>query len=248
MKMPLFTLVAAALLASAVGTANAQDTTSDRGKLSYAVGYRAGLEAAKVINAGEQLDMATVLKAFQDAASGKDPAVQADQLAASLDYMRNRVIAREKARLEKRAADNKAKSDAYLAQNRNKVGVKVLPSGVQFRMITPGNGPRPTPDNQITVTFRSTLPDGTVVSDTNMASDGQPAGPVTIRLSEIPFAGLREALQLMPAGSRWEVVIPGNQAHGTSIERAGEMANQVLIFDITLINIGQAVAAPKPGG
>ncbi|MCC6757292.1 MAG: FKBP-type peptidyl-prolyl cis-trans isomerase [Arenimonas sp.] len=247
MKTPLSAL-ATALLAFAVGSASAQDTTSDRGKLSYALGYRAGLEVGNVIKTGETLDMATVQKAFQDAASGKDPAVQTDQLAAAMDNMRNRLVAKRKALLEKRAADNKAKSDAFLAQNRSKAGVKVLPSGVQYRVIAAGNGPRPTQANLITVEFRNTLPDGTVLSDTNMASEGQPAGPVTVRLSEIPFAGLREALQLMPAGSRWDVVIPGSQAHGTAIERAGEMTNQALIFDITLNSVGAAVAAPKPGG
>lgn len=247
MKTPLSAL-ATALLAFAVGSASAQDTTSDRGKLSYALGYRAGLDVGTVIKNGEPLDMATVLKAFQDAAGGKDPAVQPDQLAAAVDGMRNRMAARVKIRLEKRSAENKTKSDAFLAQNRSKAGVKVLPSGVQYRVIAAGNGPRPTQANLITVTFRSTLPDGTVIDDTNMASAGQPAGPVTVRLSEIPFPGLREALQLMPAGSRWELAIPGSQAHGTSIERAGEMANQAFIFDITLNSVGAVVAAPKSGG
>ena len=67
---------------------------------------------------------------------------------------------------------------------------------------------------------------------------------VTVRLSEIPLPGLREALQQMPSGARWEVAIPGKLAHGDSIEKAGPMANQVVLFNIKLVNVGPVVAAP----
>lgn len=248
MKMLLLAITSAAILATNSGNVNAQDTTTDKGKTSYALGYRAGLDIANVLKSGEQIDMATVLKALQDAASGKEPAVPPEQLGSAFDNLQKRMAARTRARLEKRAADNKVKGDAFLAQNRNKSGVKVLPSGVQYRVIEVGTGPRPTQANQITVVFRHTLPDGTLIADTDKASYGQPAGPVTVRLSEIPFSGLREALLLMPAGSRWEVMMPGAAAHGTSIDRAGEMANQVIIFNIKLSSVGPVTAAPKSGG
>ena len=246
MKLRLLAAATFAALALTAGAASAQDTTSEKGKVSYALGYRAGLDIARVIGSGEPIDMATVLKAFQDATSRKDPAVAPEQLGAAMQGLQGRMVAKAKVEMEKRAADNKTKGDAFLAQNKGKSGVKVLASGVQYRVIESGNGARPTQANQVTVEFKSTLPDGTVVADTSVPSEGQPAGPVTVRLSEITLPGPREALQMMPTGARWEVVLPGSAAHGTTIDRAGEMANQVVMFNIKLVNVGPVVPAPAP--
>ena len=248
MKMHLLAAATAVALFACPHVAGAQDTTSDKGKLSYALGYRAGLDLSNVLASGEQLDMQTLMKGLQDAAARKDPAVSAEQLAQSMQSLQSRMAAKARAEMEARAADNKAKGDAYLAQNRAKPGVTVLPSGVQYRVIAAGGAAQPTHQNQVTLEFRSTLPDGTVVADTGQASEGQPAGPVTVRLSEIPLPGLREALQMMPQGARWEVAMPGSAAHGTSVERAGPMANQVLIFDVRLVTVGPVLPASPSGG
>lgn len=244
MKLRLLAAATLAALALTAGAASAQDTTSEKGKVSYALGYRAGLDIARVIGSGEPVDMATVMKAFQDATSRKDPAVAPEQLGAAMQALQGRMVAKAKTALEKRAVENKTKGDAFLAQNKAKSGVKVLASGVQYRVIESGNGAKPTQANQVTVEFKSTLPDGAVVADTSVPSEGQPAGPVTVRLSEIPLPGLREALQMMPTGARWEVVLPGSAAHGTTVDRAGEMANQVVIFNIKLNTVGPVVPAP----
>ncbi len=244
MKLRLLAAATLAALVLTAGAASAQDTTSEKGKVSYALGYRAGLDIARVIGSGEQLDMATVMKAFQDATGRKDPAVAPEQLGAAMQGLQGRMVAKAKAEMEKRAAENKTKGDAFLAQNTGNSGVTVLPSGVQYRVIESGNGAKPTQANQVTVEFKSTLPDGTVVADTSIASEGQPAGPVTVRLSEIPLPGLREALQMMPTGARWEVALPGSAAHGTTVDRAGEMANQVVIFNIKLVIVGPVLPAP----
>lgn len=246
MKLRLLAAATLAALVLTTGAASAQDITSDKGKISYALGYRAGLDIARVLASGEQVDMATVMKALQDAASRKDPAVAPEQLSAAMQGLQGRMVAKAKAELEKRSVENKTKGDAFLAQNKGKSGVKVLPSGVQYKIVESGSGPKPTQANQVTVEFKSTLPDGTVIADTSVASEGQPAGPVTVRLSEIPLPGLREALQMMPTGARWEVVLPGSAAHGTTVDRAGEMANQVVLFNIKLVTVGPVVPAPAP--
>jgi len=246
MKLRLLAAATVAALALTAGHASAQDVTSDKGKLSYGLGYRAGLGVAEVLASGEQIDMAALIKGLQDASQRKDPAVPGEQLGAALQALETRMTAKARAQMEKRAADNKTKGDAFLAQNRAKAGVKVQPSGVQYRVIEAGAGARPTQENQITVEFVTTLPDGTEVENTNKATNGQVPGPVTIRLSEIPLPGLREALQMMPNGARWEVVLPASAAHGTSIERAGPMANQVLIFNIKLLSVGPVIPPPQP--
>lgn len=240
MTARLLALISIILVPLTATHAVAQDLASDKGKLSYALGYRAGLDVANALASGEQLDMATLIKGLQDAAARKDPAVPADHLAEAMQNLQNRMQRRVRAQLEKRAAENMTRSEAFLAANLQRSGVKALPSGVQYRVLEAGSGSRPTSGDQITVSFRAQLPDGTEIENTERASNGQPAGPVTLRLSEVPLPGLREALQLMSAGSRWEVALPAAQAHGTSIERAGNMAHQALVFDIRLLSVGPA--------
>ncbi|MCC7247727.1 MAG: FKBP-type peptidyl-prolyl cis-trans isomerase [Lysobacter sp.] len=235
MKLRLLVAATLAALTLTAGAVSAQDTTSEKGKLSYAIGFKTGIDIARLQARGEQIDVATVIKALQDAVAKKDPAVPAEQLGQSIENMQKRLSAKAKAEFDKLAAENKTKSDTFLAQNKGKGGVKTLASGVQYRVIEAGSGAKPTQASQVQISYKGTLPDGRVIVDTAQAAPNQPAGPVTIKVSEIPLAGLREALQLMPNGARWEVVMPGSAAYGTTIE-AGEMANQAVVFDVKLVS------------
>ena len=229
-------LLAAFIALALSGGATAQDTTSDKGKLSYALGYTTGQDIARMLRRGEQLDMATFMKALEDAAAGKDPAVPADQLHAAMHNMQRRDMARAKAEFDKVSADNKTRSEAFLARNRGTPGVQVLPSGLQYRVIEAGSGPRPTQASEVKVQYKTTTPDGQLIADTGQPMAGQPAGPLTVRISEVQMPGLREALLSMPAGSRWEVVLPANLAAGTD-QNAGRLVNQALVFDLTLLSV-----------
>ena len=108
MKMHLLALATAVSLFALPAVATAQDTTSDKGKTSYALGYRAGLDIANVLASGEQLDMQIVLKGFQDAAAQKDPAVRAEQLGAAMQALQTRMVAKTRMKLEARAATSLA--------------------------------------------------------------------------------------------------------------------------------------------
>ena len=231
-------LLAASLaaLTLASGVAAAQDTTSERGKLSYAIGYNTGVELAELTARGESVDVNTVIKAIQDAYARKEPTVPVEQLRASVENMQKRQQAKMQEEFNKLAADNKSKSDAFLAQNRAKAGVQSLPGGVQYRVIENGRGAKPTQASDVQLNYKGTLPDGTVLVDTAQPAEGQQAGPVTMKLSQIPLVGLREALAQMPAGARWEIVLPGDKAYGTTIQ-AGRMANQAVIFDVKLVSV-----------
>jgi len=230
------TLLAAFAALAFAGTSAAQDTTSDKGKLSYALGYSTGKDIAQLTQGGEQVDMATLIKALQDAAAGKSPAVPPDQLQAAIDNMQRRQMARAKAEFERVAADNKTNSEAFLARNRSAPGVRVLPSGLQYRVIEAGTGPQPTQASEVRVQYKTSLPNGQTIADTSLAMGGQPAGPLTVSISEVNMPGLREALLNMPAGSRWEVVLPPDLASGSGPD-AGRLVNQALIFDLKLVDI-----------
>src|SRR5690606_3018656 len=121
----------------------AQDTSSEKGKLSYAIGYNTGAELAELTERGEAVDINTVIKALQDAYGKKEPTVPVDQLRTAVENMQKRQQARMEAEFKRLSDANKAASDSFLAQNRAKAGVKVLPSGVQYRIIETGSGAKP---------------------------------------------------------------------------------------------------------
>ncbi len=228
------TLAAMTLVSAA---ASAQDSSSEKGKLSYAIGFNTGVELAELTARGEAVDVNTVIKAIQDAYAKKQPAVPVDQLQAAVQNMQQRQQAKMEAEFAKLSADNKGKSDTFLAQNRAKSGVQTLPgSTVQYRVLEAGSGAKPTQASDVQINYKGSLPDGTVFVDTAQPQEGQQAGPVSMKVSQIPLVGLREALLQMPSGARWEVVLPGDKAYGTDM-RAGRMANQAVVFDVKLVSV-----------
>jgi len=177
-----------------------------------------------------------VVKAIQDAYARKEPAVPVDELRAAVEAMQQRQAQKMQEEFNNMAASNKAASDAYLAQNKASPGVQELPGGVQYRVIENGSGAKPGLNSEVQLNYKGTLPNGQVLVDTAQAPEGQQAGPVSLNVSQIPLEGLREALLQMPTGARWEIVLPGEKAYGSSPE-AGRMANQAVIFDVKLVSV-----------
>lgn len=232
-------LLAASLAAMTLvsGAAAAQDTSSERGKLSYAIGYNTGVELAQLTARGEAVDLNTVIKAIQDAYARKEPTVPVEQLRSAVEGMQQRQQAKMQEEFTKLATDNKAKSDAYIAQYRGTQGVQTLQgSTVQYRVLENGSGARPTQASTVQLNYKGSLPDGTVLVDTAQPGEGQQPGPVSMQVSQIPLVGLREALLQMPAGARWEILLPGDKAYGTDMS-AGRMANQAVLFDVKLVSV-----------
>lgn len=232
MKLRLLAATLAALTLTA-GAAAAQDTSSEQGRLSYALGYDLG---RNLVESGEQIDINTVVKAVQDGYARRDPAVPVEQLRSAVEGMQQRQLAKAKAAFEKASAENKTKSDAFLAQNRAKSGVQTLPSGVQYRVIEAGGGAKPTQSSEVELHYKGNLPNGPTFVDTYTAQEGQQAGPVTVKISEIPLVGLREALTNMPTGARWEVVLPADKAYGNT-PQSPIGPNQAVVFDVKLVGI-----------
>lgn len=232
MKLRLLAATLAALTLVA-GTASAQDTSSEKGQLSYALGYDLG---RNLVESGEAVDVNTVIKAVQDGYAKKEPAVPVDKLRTAVQNMQKRQMAKAKAEFDKVSAANKAKSDAYLAQNKAKTGVKTLPSGVQYRVVTNGTGAKPTQASEVQINYKGALTTGQAFVDTFSPPEGQKPGPVSLKVSQVPLVGLREALLQMPAGSRWEVVLPADKAYGNTPE-SPIGPNQAVVFDVQLVSV-----------
>ena len=227
MKLRLLAAALAALTLTA-GAALAQDTSSDKGKLSYALGYQLGREAAE---SGEVLDVATMTRALQDGYAKKDPAVPVDQMATAYKGMQQRLQARAKVAFDKASAENKTKSDAFLAQNKAKAGVKTLPSGVQYRVLETGTGAKPTQASTVELEVAGPYPWG------QRPAQPQPAAKMpAIKLSAIEMASMREVLALMPAGSKWEVALPADKAYGSD-PSSRFPPNVAVVFEVKLASV-----------
>jgi len=232
--MKLRSLAVAVAAFAMAGSALAQDTTSEKGKLSYYFGYDYGNNLAELTGRGEQLDINSVVKGLQDAFAKKQPALTADQLRPALEAFQKREQARAqqaKAEYDKVAAENKTKSDQFLAQNKAKAGVQSLPSGVQYRVLENGTGAKPTQASTVELEVAGPYPFGQ-----HPAEARPPQKMPSVKLSEVEMQAMREVLLQMPAGAKWEVALPPDKAYGAD-PRTGFPPNLAVVFEIKLISV-----------
>ena len=224
MKHKNITVLALATLIAAPGITAAAGLDTHEQKYSYALGYRLAdsLKAEGLIVDAEQFS-----RAIKDSMSGQAPAMTPDDMQAALEAERERQLAEVK----KIADSNTAKGDAFRAENAKKDGVKVLESGVQYRVITAGSGAQATKDSTVTVNYRGTLTSGQEFDSSY--SRNQPA---TFGLTGVT-KGWQEVVPMMKEGDKWEVVIPPEMAYAD--KGAGDVIgpNETLVFEIDLIEV-----------
>ena len=235
MKLRLLAATLAAMTLVA-GSAFAQTTPApNKNDLSYALGYDLG---RNLVESGEAVDINTVIKALQEGYGKKEPTVAVTQLRTAVEAMQKRQMEKAKAAFDKASAENKTKSDAFLAQNKAKAGVQSLPGGVQYRVLEAGSGAKPNQASEVTLQYKGALTDGRVFVDTFSPQPGQTTAPapMAIKVSEIPLVGLRDALLQMPAGARWEVVLPADKAYGNT-PQSPVGPNQAVVFEVKLVSV-----------
>lgn len=226
-----FALTSGAALAQTAkpATAAAPAAPADKNTLSYAIGYDMARDLAE---RKVDLDVATLVRGIQEGYAKKPPTMPGEKLAAALNQFQKKMAEQERANFERVSRENKTKSEAFLTANRSKPGVTVLPSGVQYRVIEPGSGAKPTMASTVAVHLRGSLSSGQEFANTYSTANAQPA---TFKVSEFPLAGVKEAIALMSVGSRWEVFIPAEKAYGND-PRSPIGPAQAIVFDIKLIS------------
>lgn len=223
-------LSAALVAALTAGAVMAQDTSSEKGRLSYAIGYEIGRDLSE---RGVDVDLATINRAIQDGFAKRNPAVPPEQMAEAVQKMTEQLRSQAMAEFERVSNENKAASDRYLAANRGKQGVTVLPSGVQYRIIENGSGRQPSANSEVQIHFRGSLHTGQEFASTYA---GPNPTPISITVSEAPLPGLQEVLPMMRQGSRWEIFLPPDKAYGNN-PRSPIGPNQAVMFDVTLVEV-----------
>jgi FKBP-type peptidyl-prolyl cis-trans isomerase FklB len=219
-----------ALVAVAATAADPAPLSDEVAKTSYALGYQIGRDVR-----GVEIRPEAVTQGLTDAAAGTKPKLSSEEIGVLMQKLQQDAEAARAKRQVEHLKETAAEGAAFLAENAKKPGVKTTPSGLQYKTITPGTGKKPTAADTVTVNYRGTLIDGAEF-DSSYAR-GRPA---TFPLNGV-IAGWTEGVQLMQEGGKSQLVIPPGLAYGDK----GELAGQVLIFDIELISVG-APPAPQP--
>ena len=204
-------------------------------KASYAIGLNIGRSMKKDEVEG---DPEAVAKGIKDALSGAKPLLSDEETQSVLTALQNDVRKHQQETYNQALTKNKQEGDAFLATNKSKPGVVALPSGLQYKVIQNGDGPKPTASDTVVCNYKGTLIDGTEFDSSYKR--GQPA---TFPVGQV-IKGWTEALQLMPVGSKWELYIPSSLAYGERGTQGGPIGpNETLIFEVELLSIQQK---PQP--
>ena len=225
---------------------------TQKDKVSYAVGLNVGKNlGAQLHQQSVEVDQAILLRGVKDSLAGGKTLLTDEEVKAALTQLQTEVHARQQERMKaeqekmKVAAEgNKKEGVDFLAANKSKEGVVELPSGLQYKILTEGTGPKPTATDTVSCNYRGTLLDGTEFDSSY--KHGQPASfPVNGVIK-----GWTEALQLMPVRSKWQLLIPSDLAYGDrgADPRSGIGPGATLIFEVELLSIQdkpKATEAPK---
>jgi FKBP-type peptidyl-prolyl cis-trans isomerase FklB len=216
-----------ALTTLMTGSVMAQDLTSDKGKLSYAVGWDIGQDIQR---RGAEFDVETIIAAIRDSAAGKDPQVPNEEMAAMLTELQRKVRQEQAEAFQKLAEENQKKAEEFLEKNKSKNGIVALPSGVQYRIIDEGEGSRPGMESTVKVHYR-----GSKISGLEFDSSFARGVPEQFTVNAV-LKGWQEVLPLMKTGATWQIFVPPELGFGPR-GNPPVGPNEALIFDLKLVEI-----------
>jgi FKBP-type peptidyl-prolyl cis-trans isomerase FklB len=211
--------------------------STQKAKLSYALGMNIG---AGVKSQPVDIDPDILARGMKDALTGAKPLLTEDEVKAVLTQAQNEVRQQQQAKAKQEGEVNKKAGEAFLAANKSKDGVVTLPDGLQYKILTPGTGPKPTASDSVVCNYR-----GTLVNGTEFDSSYKRGQPVTFPVNGV-IKGWQEALPLMPVGSKWQLFVPSDLAYGDHAMSPELGANSTLIFEVELLSIKDKAAANTP--
>ena len=225
--------VAMALSACAPGggdsTADASLETDDQ-KTSYGIGHNIGQGLAPM---ADRIDDAAFLRGLNEGLAESDPAISMDTLQSLLQGFQMELQQARQQQVAAESEENQAVADSFLAANAEREGVVTTESGLQYEVIEEGDGPSPGPEDQVTIHYTGTLPDGTQFDSSRDRGE-----PSTFPVQGV-IPGFSEGLQLMSVGSNYKLYIPPELGYGAR-PQGSIPPNSALIFDVELLEIPES--------
>jgi FKBP-type peptidyl-prolyl cis-trans isomerase len=204
--------------------------TTDKQKASYALGMNIAKGLSQQMKPGD-IDNASLVRGIKDALAGTKPLLTTEQAVAALAQLQKTVQSEEASAMQQASETNIKEGDAFLAANKTKEGVVTLPSGLQYKIITEGKGPKPAATDTVVCNYRGKLLNGKEFDSSYKR--GQPA---SFPLNQV-IKGWTEGVQLMSTGSTYQFYIPPALAYGSRGAGGDIGPNATLIFDVELISI-----------
>jgi FKBP-type peptidyl-prolyl cis-trans isomerase len=201
---------------------------SEAKKTSYSMGYNMGKNFNEIY---DKIDQDSLIQGILDAVNQRDPQITMKEVSDTLTKLQQQVAEKKREEQKTMAEENKKIGAQFLEKNAKAEGIKTTSSGLQYKIINQGNGPKPVASDRVRVHYRGKLIDGSEFDSSYKRGE-----PTTFRLDQV-ISGWTEALQLMNTGAKFEFYIPSELAYG---ERgAGNVIapNSTLIFEIELLEI-----------
>lgn len=206
---------------------------TDKDKASYAIGLNMGKTMRRD---SVDVDPSILLRGMKDGLNdSKTPLLTDEEMRTALVALQAEVRKAQQEKFQVLGETNKKTGDVFLEENKAKAGVVALPSGLQYKILQEGTGPKPTAADTVVCNYR-----GTLIDNTEFDSSAKHGKPATFPVSGV-IKGWTEALQLMPVGSKWQLFIPPDLAYGPRGAGPTIGPNATLIFEVELLSI-----EPKP--
>jgi FKBP-type peptidyl-prolyl cis-trans isomerase FklB len=197
-------------------------------KFSYALGMNLGTSLHRQ---SVPVDPNILLRGLKDSLAGSKTLLTDDQAKAALTEVQNEVRKKQQEQMQAAGEMNKKEGETFLAANKGKDGVVTLPSGLQYKILKQGTGPKPVSADTVVCNYR-----GTLINGTEFDSSYKRGQPTTFPVSGV-IKGWTEALPLMSVGSTWQLFIPAELAYGERAPVPEIGPNSTLIFEVELLSI-----------
>jgi FKBP-type peptidyl-prolyl cis-trans isomerase FklB len=206
-------------------------------KFSYAIGMKMG---ENMHRQEVPVDPAILARGLRDALAGGKTLLTDQEAQSAIMEVQKDMQGKQEAKKKEEGAANKKEGDAFLAANKGKDGVVTLPSGLQYKILKQGDGPKPTASDTVECNYR-----GTLISGKEFDSSYKRGQPASFPVGGV-IKGWTEALQLMPVGSKWQLFVPADLAYGERGAGADIGPDATLIFEVELLSIQNKDKAAEP--
>jgi FKBP-type peptidyl-prolyl cis-trans isomerase FklB len=231
----LLTLVAITTHISSAYASEELAIENETDRFSYSLGHQVGRDFR---NQNVELSPNALMQGLMDATMAGEPLLSPVEMHALLVDMKKQIQITEVREKRQKAEQYREKGREFLAKNAKDKDIKILPSGMQYKVIRVGQGKSPKPTDSVTVSYR-----GTLINGREFDSSYREGKPAQYRVDKV-MPGWTEALQKMQEGAAWQLFIPSNLGY----RRRGPLANRTLIYEIELIAINQAVDQKQSSG